>query len=265
MMRIIKNIVKNIIKLILVILYRIKNMLLPHHNKIIISIDGNIGSGKSTFLNMLKERYSDEFYFAKEPVDEWLNINGHNLLEKFYNDKERWSYTFQNYAYITRVIELCNGLKSNKQIIITERSVNTDKNIFAKMLTEDKFMSDFELDLYNTWFNHFDIKVEGQIYVRTELDNCVNRIQQRNRDGEDAIDKTYLSHLEKKHEEWLMNKNDILILDGNLNFKDDESIQNAYIELFEKYIKNLKQKVLNDNIKVMSNKIDNENYYLLQN
>ena len=226
---------------------------MPNHNKIIISIDGNIGSGKSTFLNLLKERYGDVFYFAKEPVDEWLNINGENLLEKFYNDKERWSYTFQNYAYITRINELLSGIKSNKPIIITERSINTDKNVFAKMLTEDKFMSEFEFSLYKTWFNHFNVKIDGQIYVRTELDNCVQRIQQRNRDGESTIDKEYLKSLEKRHEDWLMNQNDILILDGNQDFKTDESVQNAYLKLFDEYVSNLQKRQIHSNVESMEN------------
>lgn len=230
-----------------------------NNQKIIISIDGNIGSGKSTFLNLLKERYGDRFYFAKEPVDEWININGENLLEKFYGDKERWSYTFQNYAYITRVNELMKGLKSNKEIIITERSINTDKNIFAKMLTNNKYMSEFEMELYNTWFNHFDIKIDGQVYIRTDLDNCVQRIQMRNRDGENNIEKEYLLSLEQNHEDWLMNKNNILILDGNQNFKNNKEIMKYYMSLFENYVNNLRGNQMSN---IMS-KIDNA--CLLQN
>ena len=53
--------------------------------------------------------------------------------------------------------------------------------------------------------------------------------------------KEYLSNLEKNHEEWLMNKNDILILDGNQNFKDDKIIQDYYLTLFETYLQNLRK------------------------
>ena len=253
MISIIQKLVKKIINCILYIFIVIRNMFMPSHNKIIISIDGNIGSGKSTFLNLLKEKYNDKFYFAKEPVDQWLNIKGENLLEKFYHDKDRWSYTFQNYAYITRINELLNGIKSNKSIIITERSINTDKNVFARMLTEDKFMSEFEYSLYNTWFNHFNVKIDGQIYVRTELDNCVQRIQQRNRQGESTIDKEYLESLEKKHEDWLMNRNDILILDGNQNFKSEKFIQDVYLKLFDEYVSNLQKRQISNDVESMEN------------
>ena len=47
-----------------------------------IFIEGNIGTGKSTFLTKL----STEFKVILEPVDEWTktrNANGKNLLEEF--------------------------------------------------------------------------------------------------------------------------------------------------------------------------------------
>ena len=41
----------------------------------IISFEGNIGSGKSTFLKYLKEQVaSDKICFLDEPVDDWLSI-----------------------------------------------------------------------------------------------------------------------------------------------------------------------------------------------
>ena len=63
---------------------------------LIVSIEGNIGSGKSTFINKL-EKYIQEnnkeknIFFLSEPVDEWLNIkdeNDEHILSKFYNNQE---------------------------------------------------------------------------------------------------------------------------------------------------------------------------------
>ena len=79
---------------------------------IIISIDGNIGSGKSTLINILKDefRFDENIIFLDEPVNEWLQINDGttNILDYFYNDKKRWAYTFQNLAFITRSKLLIN-------------------------------------------------------------------------------------------------------------------------------------------------------------
>ena len=56
----------------------------------IISIEGNIGSGKSTVINNLKQlykqKYDQEIYFLEEPVNEWTEVqdlNGTNIIENY--------------------------------------------------------------------------------------------------------------------------------------------------------------------------------------
>lgn len=45
---------------------------------------------------------------APEPVAQWQNIgiDKFNLLEEFYQNKERFAYTFQNYVFITRLLQV---------------------------------------------------------------------------------------------------------------------------------------------------------------
>ena len=82
----------------------------------IISIEGNIGSGKSTFLTYLKKYINgvnmngnSNIQFIQEPVDEWNEIkdsNGESILEKFYNNQKEYAFSFQIMAYITRLRKL---------------------------------------------------------------------------------------------------------------------------------------------------------------
>ena len=55
---------------------------------VVLSIEGNIGSGKSTILKFLKENNTtNDIIFLKEPVDKWENIKdveGTTILEHFY-------------------------------------------------------------------------------------------------------------------------------------------------------------------------------------
>ena len=99
-----------------------------------IYVEANIGSGKSTLLNLLEDDYNT----IKEPLDEWLNLTdgNENILDKFYKDPNRWAYTFQNSAFITRTQMLYDSIKEHGEdcIFITERSVATDRHVFAKML-----------------------------------------------------------------------------------------------------------------------------------
>ena len=67
--------------------------------KNIISIEGNIGVGKSTFTNILNEAFIESIVVG-EPVDIWFNTvtaSGENILGIFYKDIPRWAYTFQKF------------------------------------------------------------------------------------------------------------------------------------------------------------------------
>ena len=58
-----------------------------NNSPFIVSIEGNIGAGKSTMLQFFK-KYS-EVELIPEPVSQWCNLNGHNLLGKLYEDPKR--------------------------------------------------------------------------------------------------------------------------------------------------------------------------------
>ncbi|KAJ1408660.1 P-loop containing nucleoside triphosphate hydrolase protein, partial [Ochromonadaceae sp. CCMP2298] len=71
---------------------------------VLISIEGNIGAGKSFLLTRLRALHP-EWCFIDEPVSFWeslKNDEGQSLLEVFYADQRRWSYTFQNCALLSR-------------------------------------------------------------------------------------------------------------------------------------------------------------------
>ena len=145
---------------------------------IIVSIEGNIGSGKSTLLANLREHYANNAHivFLKEPVDEWEKIkdaNGVTMLEKFYTDQNKYSFAFQMMAYISRLKVLRDSLeaigKTDKQIIfITERSLYTDKLVFAKLLYDSGKMEDVMYQIYLNWFDTFaqEFPVNKIIYVK---------------------------------------------------------------------------------------------------
>lgn len=214
--------------------------------QIIISIDGNIGSGKSTIIKLLKKKFGNKVYIAAEPVDKWVSIkdsvSDKNLLELFYEDKKRWSYTFQNYAYITRIMNLTNAINSGAEIIITERSVETDREIFAKMLLDDKDMSNMEMEMYKTWFNRFNINIDAIVYLKTSVNNCLSRIEKRNRNGEDKIPNEYINSLNKRHDEWLKKKDKkrLLILNGNNDFINNTLEQELIFSKFNYFINSLR-------------------------
>ena len=189
-----------------------------------ISIEGNIGSGKSTLIRLLRKKYP-EIICVLEPVKEWAKIKdkeGENILTKFYRDQKKYSFSFQMMAYISRLASIKKVIENNKyKIIVTERSVYTDKEVFAKMLYDDDKIEEINYQIYLQWFNEFikDIPLNGIIYLRTSPEKSLERIIKRGREGE-IIPLEYLEKCYNYHEEWLKDKNKILILDGNLEFEE---------------------------------------------
>ena len=81
-----------------------------------ISIEGNIGVGKSTFLRLMNKVKGLEgnIVTMPEPVSKWQDVAGKgNLLQKFYEEPNRYAYTFQSYAFITRFVQHNEGVQSN--------------------------------------------------------------------------------------------------------------------------------------------------------
>lgn len=179
-------------------------------NVMVISLDGNIGAGKSTLLEAVRKALP-EVEVVVEPVAEWETLkteDGKSLLQHFYEDKKRWSYTFQNCAILTRLTAIRKSIReTTKRVIITERSLLTDRYVFAEMLRDSGDLNDMEWALYNKWFDNFavDLPIKGVVHVTTAVDTSADRIQQRGRDGEGGIPKEYLAALDAQHYKWLNN------------------------------------------------------------
>ena len=203
---------------------------------IIISLDGNIGAGKSTLLAEIRNRLHD-VHIVDEPVGAWTalkNAEGKNLLELFYQDKKRWAYTFQNCAILTRLkniqdaVENLDNTMKGPQVIITERSVLTDKHVFAEMLRDGGDIDPLEWELYESWFNIFGkiYPVRGIVYISTRAATSKERIQIRNRQGEDRIGMDYLDALDAQHKKWVESTNiPVLTLSTEVGIPVEKNIE----------------------------------------
>ena len=178
------------------------------HIPLIVSVDSLIGSGKTTLLTALKEALPD-VEVVLEPVGAWMtlkNAEGKSLLELFYEDKRRWAYTFQNCAIPTRLRTIKDAIATTKKrIILTERSVLTDRFVFAEMLRSSGDIDELEWQLYMNWFDTFaaDLPIRGVVYLTTGVSTSAERIGRRGRRGEEHIPLDYLSALDAQHKKWI--------------------------------------------------------------
>jgi deoxyadenosine/deoxycytidine kinase len=217
-----------------------------------ISIDGNIGSGKSTLMGELKTHFSDNtnIVFLKEPVDEWETIkdeNGITILEKFYENPTKYGFSFQIMAYISRLNIMKQEFKKNPNaIFISERSLFTDKLVFAKMLFDSGNIELVNYKIYLQWFNTFaeDFPVSKVIYVNTDPEICFQRIEKRSRTGESNIPLEYLQNCHKYHTDMLdVSSTDCickeqLVLNGNIDMNKNKEQLTEWIQQVNTFIYN---------------------------
>ena len=225
----------------------------------IISIDGNIGSGKSTFVQKMKQEFNDnnKIIFIDEPVDEWSNIcdkNGETILSKFYKNQTKYAFSFQMMAFISRLNKIKSAYENNPDsIIITERSIYTDKYVFAKMLYDDDKMEEVEYKIYLQWFDSFakDFPIEKIVYIKTDPEVCLERIAKRRREGEAIIPLEYLKNCHLYHEKMIecesLPINNIESIDGNENIFET-IVQQKWLDKLDRFISNSRSDSMDNEI-----------------
>jgi len=218
----------------------------------IISIEGNIGSGKSTLLENLRNhfQYNSKVLIIKEPIEEWESIKdgeGTNILQKFYKDQEKYAFSFQMLAFISRLVILKKAMEMNPEsVIIVERSFYTDKYVFGKMLYDSKKIEDVNYEIYTKWLETFskDCPFTKTIYIKASPETCHCRIMKRLRLGEDSIPLDYLTNCSNYHDDMIkvimetIPNYKCMILNGNININnEDNETLNDWIKQIELFIK----------------------------
>jgi deoxyadenosine/deoxycytidine kinase len=217
----------------------------------LVSFDGDIGSGKSTMMKKAEEYYKNNanIIFAEEPVRKWSLIkdkNGTEMLKLFYQDQEKHAFKFQIMAFVSRLTGLREIVKANQGkniIIITERSLYTDKEIFAKMLFDQGKMSDVEHQIYLTLFDEFaaEFEVNKVVYIRTDPIKCYERIHLRAREGEELIPLAYLEECHRYHETFLDQDRCLfkeqLVLDGNQDIYQNTTLASEWMRQIDDFIR----------------------------
>ncbi len=209
-------------------------------------VEGNIGSGKSTFCKKFLDNNSD-MEVHLEPVDEWINmkddITHKNLLQYFYDDQERWSYSFQSYAFITRIN--CVTKPTVKKGKLVERSIFTDRNVFAKALYETGKMSNIEWKMYNKWFDWLvqDLinkigEPAGIIYLRCKPEVSYERLKIRSRNEEASVPLEYLKKLHDYHDQWLLDNKNAIVIDVNKDFENNQEECDKIFSQINNFINN---------------------------
>ena len=154
-----------------------------------ISIEGNIGVGKSTVLKALEKQ---GLKVCEEKVDAWT------LLAPFYQDPSL-AFFFQLQVLSSYADAKCDFLERSPQSAL----------LFAQILFKDKHLTLFEMELIKIVASK--LFKPRHIYLRLPAEKCLERIQKRDRKGE-AISLEYLTKIEKEHDDFFKN---VITLSGD--------------------------------------------------
>ena len=192
----------------------------------IIAIEGNIGSGKSTQLNKLLKL--DKYNIVKENVEEWVE-NG--WLQDFYENPKENSFRFQMRVLLSRLNY--NIIHQYNKINIVERCPQSSVLVFGKNLLNDNILSKNDYHLMDKLLKTNNIwKPDIIIYIDTNFKECSKRINSRNRDGEN-IPLTYLEQVEILYKNYL-DKSMCKVFQLN-GLDTEENIHQQIIKIIEEY------------------------------
>ncbi|XP_049964080.1 deoxynucleoside kinase-like [Schistocerca serialis cubense] len=201
-------------------------------------VEGNIGSGKTTFLNHFA---NDDALVLSEPVERWRNLRGHNLLGLLYENPTRWAHVFQSYVQLTMLD--FHMQRSNHRLKLMERSIHSARYCFVENLKNNGNLADAEYAVLDEWFkwlmSRVDLRCDLIVYLRTDPKVVHKRIVSRGRKEEANISLEYLEKLHQLHEKWLYERSafscpaPVKVLDANQDIKKiKENFQKCRSEIY---------------------------------
>ncbi len=195
----------------------------------LISIAGNIGVGKTTFTDILADR------FGWKPFYESVIDNPY--LSDFYRDMGRWSFHLQIY-FLHHRFRTHVEMSQHEGGAVQDRTIYEDVEIFARNLYEMGHMSKRDWENYRSLFDimtAFLQKPDLIICLQASTDSLLSRIKSRDRTYERYIAPEYLHRLNIFYWRWIERIREtepVLVVDtdGFNIFRDTDRLEEVIAE-----------------------------------
>ncbi len=204
-----------------------------------ISLEGNIGSGKSTTLSLLPSSYNK----IPEPVDRFTEFHGFNPLQLAYEDPTACAPICQ--LHIMDCIANCElGLDKN-DVTISERSLYSTRCFILaqeQMGVSPAFTSKYLLQKMQEMLLPLP-KPDYTISLLASPELCKKHVEARRRPGESEISLEYLQILDSVMSKVFSNeKNNVSIFLTDCMSKEDVAckVNNVVCQLLQEHEKMLR-------------------------
>jgi deoxyadenosine/deoxycytidine kinase len=193
-----------------------------------ITIEGNIGAGKTTLAHLLSKRLN-----ARLILEEFAD---NPFLPKFYENQQQYAFPLELFFMAERYKQLKDLLQTKDMFQNTTISdyLFTKCLLFAKVnLPEEEFL------LYQKLFDIINpqlIQPDLLIYLHAPVNKLKENIKKRNRAYEQGIATEYLFSLQETYTQYIKQHNiKTLFIDvSSADFLGNENHLNAVIEAFDK-------------------------------
>lgn len=183
-----------------------------------ISIEGNVGCGKSTLIQRIRQDIPNTL---EEPIEAWTNFHGLNLLKAFHEKPDRYGYLLQKHI----MKALYQQHKLNPDIM--ERSILSARFCFTELMYRSGLLTEIEYKLIDLYWQKVVAKTKLPntiIYLRSEPQRVLKNVKKRGRMGENEINLAYLQSIHDIHEDWLIrrfhHKNSHVLVIETKNFEN---------------------------------------------
>lgn len=156
-------------------------------------IDGNIGSGKTTQLDLFQQK---GFRVFKEPIERWP-------LDIFYSDISRWALMFQLRVFQT--LPLISWDRSNTRFEFYERCQWSALHVFWKYMLNQKQVTVWEDIVLKETVKNIKCEPDLYIYLQSDPRTCHLAIQNRGQAGDAKVELGYLEDLDVLYTEMVNN------------------------------------------------------------
>lgn len=161
----------------------------------IISVAGNILSGKSTLAKKISSLYGYTYVPVKR--------NELSFLDNFFDNIPLYFFPTQTSFLISKVLEIDSEIKKNRNLVI-DRSLFEDVNIFAQLWIDNYDIDQREKTLYkklSDYIIHSVPQTDIYIYCKCKESTLFERFSKRKRRSfEEKYPEDYLHQLCKKYD-----------------------------------------------------------------
>jgi deoxyguanosine kinase len=197
-----------------------------------ITVEGNIGAGKTTLTNLLAKHYNARIIleeFAENP-----------FLTKFYESPAQYAFPVELFFMAERYKQLKDTLHTNDLF----QSVTISDYLFTKCLLFAKVnLPEEEFHLYQKLFDIIHQQISFPdilIYLHAPVNKLQANIKKRNRSYEQAIPDAYLFNLQETYTNYIKQHNikTIFIDASNADFLGNEKHLQVVIDALDKDFEN---------------------------